>query len=241
MREKILKYKKYLLPVVAAVAVICALLTMMGPMLNFVGTQINSPNPLASGQALAMLPTLVVMLLFLPSWITALVVSRCIKIDTANKKTCVKSICTQLGVCAGLALFVALCMAGGVRIITGLAFSFGNIFLFAALAIFAFQVIALSALNWFGMKGVVIPILFLVLGMPIIQVGYDFLPWFWKYMIYPWIPQKFMVEGVREIFSGASFFNWQTFGLLIIALVGLAALFSILIKITVKKNNPKQG
>jgi hypothetical protein len=61
-------------------------------------------------------------------------------------------------------------------------------------------------------------------GLAAGNLAYEFLPHFYQDWFYPWAPQRFMGEGVREIFyQGGGAFNASAGGLAVVALIGLVA------------------
>jgi hypothetical protein len=62
-------------------------------------------------------------------------------------------------------------------------------------------------------------------GLAAGNLAYEFLPALYQNWFYPWVPQRFIGEGLRDIFyNDGGAFNSSAGGLLVVALIGLVAL-----------------
>ena len=191
----------------------------------------NYVNAIPADMGVGTIATIIGMFIFLPSWITAMFIAINLRSKSNIKKERFESLSIQLAYCAGLALLIGLGATLLITAISGASLPFFNVMMFVAIASFAFQLIVLAAVNWFGYAGLIIPVTLLILGMSALSLPYEFLPQFWQNCIYPWIPQRFMAEGAREIlFMDKSFFNFSTLCLSIIAFIGFTGLFATLLK-----------
>lgn len=172
------------------------------------------------------------MLLFLPSWITAFVMTRFIKTDWSKREGRAKIYGIKLGLAVATSFIIGVGVSTIASTVVGIEGMFWSIALFGMLASFAFQTIVLAAIGWLGTKGMIIPVIVMVLGTSSLSLPYEFLPNFWQDFVYPWVPQHFMGLGMREIvFMGkGAFDNSAVLGLLITTGVGLVALTSTLAK-----------
>ena len=185
----------------------CAMLMITAPMLNFMKT-----NPLLSSQ----ISMVFCMFLFMPAIVTGLVIARSIKLPAGAMPARFACAGVQVGFAFGVAVLIAVTAITAITQIGGAKLSFGGAFIFAVLGVFAVQTIVLCAVDWFGMRGIIIPALIMIFGMPVMQLPKVALPWFWRNMIYPWCPQKFIAEGFRAMVTHTGGVGAQVAGLVAI-------------------------
>lgn len=89
----------------------------------------------------------------------------------------------------------------------------------------------LAVITWIGYVGLPIFILFMFYGLPLIQLTPEMMPAFYKDWIYPWLPMRFMFDGVKEIlfYSGEV---WND-GAILLVWIGAAGILLLLTKIYV--------
>ncbi|GEK34308.1 YhgE/Pip domain-containing protein [Kurthia sibirica] len=86
--------------------------------------------------------------------------------------------------------------------------SFNTVALFSSLACLAFLFTILATLSWLGMPAMAIFILLMFFGLPLIQLAPEMLPDFYAHYILPWLPMKFLIDGLKDIlFFGQDLFN----------------------------------
>lgn len=87
--------------------------------------------------------------------------------------------------------------------------SFNSVALFLAIVCAAFILLILAVTSWIGFAGVPIFVLLMFFGLPLLQLVPEMMPSFYADWIYPWLPFRFMADGLREIlfFSGET---WNT-------------------------------
>ncbi|MCL2490523.1 MAG: hypothetical protein FWF36_07360 [Propionibacteriaceae bacterium] len=194
--------------------------------LTFATTYINQ---VPADQGSGAIATMLAVLIMFASMITTIVLVNVIKVDFTKKAGRVRTILQQVGGAAGLALITAIVaplILGG---LAGAKLPYGDLVGFAAIGFFAFSTIVLFSVDWLGLRGLVIPALILVLGIPILALPYEAMIGFWQYAVYPWVPQRFMIEGTRGIlFMGQSVGNRSSLLLAVTAIVGLVLLFASL-------------
>lgn len=188
-----------------------------------VAFDIEYKNPLPTGMSMGFTHMILMMLTYLSSYVTAVVVSRTFELKRGGARQVLASVAAQVCYAAACALAIGFCAAGIISAATGAAVSFVDLALFVALASFAFQMLVLGALDLFGMAGMVVPIGLLVIGMGAAYLPTEFLPAFWQNWIYPWDPLRFMADGYRGImYMGQGFWNASSPALLVMVAVGAA-------------------
>ena len=106
--------------------------------------------------------------------------------------------------------------------------SFLDTALFLAIAYFSFFTLISAVLSWLGLKGLPIFVIVLFFGAPLLSMAPEIMPDFYREWIYPWLPMRFMVDGVRELFFFGRHLTWNSSvsALTLISLISLCALFA---------------
>jgi YhgE/Pip-like protein len=106
--------------------------------------------------------------------------------------------------------------------------SFLDTALFLAIAYFSFFTLISAVLSWLGLKGLPIFVIVLFFGAPLLSMAPEIMPDFYREWIYPWLPMRFMVDGVRELFFFGEHLTWNPSisALALISLISLCALFA---------------
>lgn len=105
--------------------------------------------------------------------------------------------------------------------------SFGTVALFLSLTSTSFILLILAVVSWIGMAGIPIFVLLMFFGLPLLQLAPEMLPIFYKDWIYPWLPIRFMFDGIRDIlFYNGTVWSSAVVSLLWIAVVSLIALLA---------------
>ncbi|MEH7584192.1 DUF3533 domain-containing protein, partial [Priestia megaterium] len=106
--------------------------------------------------------------------------------------------------------------------------SFLDTALFLAIAYFSFFTLISAVLSWLGLKGLPIFVIILFFGAPLLSMAPEIMPDFYREWIYPWLPMRFMVDGVRELFFFGEHLTWNrsVSALALISLISLCALFA---------------
>jgi len=123
-----------------------------------------------------------------------------------------------LGVVAGCALTALSSW------ILGYAFdSFMTVAVFLSIASMGFGLLFLGIASWIGYGAVPILILLMFFGAPLLQTVPEMLPAFYADWMYPWLPMRFMLDGIKDIlFYGGGVWNASTAILLTLAGIGVA-------------------
>lgn len=180
-------------------AVATALSTMIGAMSSDseVPLTIEYLNPIgpdmANGNAN--------MFAFIMAWIAALVCS--IVLAKAYKMGLDQSVASKLKlmVMAALtAVVIAACVSFILKVEFSLGIEFGITFGFLCIAVFCLMMLIIGVMSWSFVGGVVIFVTLMLLGLVASSLPYEILPVFWQQYVYPWMPMRFMSDGIKEIF-----------------------------------------
>ena len=105
--------------------------------------------------------------------------------------------------------------------------SFSTIAFFLSITCITFILLISAVLSWIGRGGIAIVVLFMFFGLPLLQLAPEMLPDFYREWIYPWLPMRFMFDGVREIlFFDGKVWNGSTIVLVWIAAVSIVVLLA---------------
>ena len=188
-------------------------------------------NQVPADEGSGMIATLLAVLIMFASLITTIVLVNVIKVDYTKKAGRVGVILNQVGIVACLALITAVVAPLIVSGLAGAKVPYSDLVGFSFVGFFAFATIVLLSVDWLGLPGLAIPAVILLLGIPVLALPYETMPSFWQYVVFPWVPQRFMIEGTRGIlFMGQSVGNRSTLWLVVTAGIGLVVLFASLVR-----------
>lgn len=71
---------------------------------------------------------------------------------------------------------------------------------FLGISYFCFFLMISAVLSWIGFKGMPIFVLILFFGAPLLAMAPELMSSFYREWIYSWLPMRFMVAGLRELF-----------------------------------------
>lgn len=121
------------------------------------------------------------------------------------------------------ALLVGGCATGIIYTATGADVGYGDLWLYVAICSLTFQALVLGSLDLFGMAGMIVPVVLLIIGMDIAYLPAEFLPAFYQDFVYPWDLLRFMADGYRGIlYLGQDFWNLSSQTLMIVVALGAA-------------------
>lgn len=105
--------------------------------------------------------------------------------------------------------------------------------LFLTITSFSFFLLITAVISWLGIQGIAIFALMLFFGGPLLALAPEMMSSFYHDWIYPWLPMRFMVEGLRELFFFDKGFSWNTSvsALTWIGIVSFIVIFASIIKI----------
>ncbi|MDQ0059221.1 YhgE/Pip domain-containing protein [Paenibacillus harenae] len=105
---------------------------------------------------------------------------------------------------------------------------FNETALFLAISYMAFFLMISAVFSLIGIKGMAIFVIFLFFGAPLLNMPAEFLPSFYQDYVLTWLPMRFMIEGLRELFffgQGLSM-NHATTVLVWLAVISMLALLA---------------
>lgn len=98
--------------------------------------------------------------------------------------------------------------------------------LFLALSSFAFIMLFSGFIAWLGVGGIAIFVLLLFFGLPLLVMAPEMLPTFYQDWILPWLPMRFLYEGIRELlYYNGNLLNQNSLSLVVIACLGSVLFF----------------
>ena len=190
--------------------------------LNDGGYEIESTSPMTPmiSQQIAVLPCVI------GSLIVAVVLSRALNLRKAGSPASAgKMTGIQLALAAAAALVIALCAWCAVAVVAGMEMPFVESVGFLWLAALCVTLVLLGSFDIALPLGVVVAVTLLAFGNMLAVLPYEALPSFWQDLVFPWAPQRFIGEGLREVlYLGSGPFNSAALPLLVIAAVGAVLL-----------------
>lgn len=123
-------------------------------------------------------------------------------------------------------------IAGGM---VGLNISnFTDTALFLSITSFSFFLMISAVISLVGLKGIGIFALLLIFGAPLLLLAPEMLSPFYQDWVYSWLPMRFMIEGLREIFFFGKGLSWST---PVIVLIWIGAVSIVIILATALKRS----
>nr|WP_227752057.1 ABC transporter permease [Viridibacillus sp. JNUCC-6] len=183
--------------------------------------------------------------LFQPLWMASIVAAvilwnstKKLQQKTRKKRLVIKLIQVLVGaICAILIGFTLTWIAD---VMLGFEIpKFMDTALFLAITNFSFILMISAILSWLGFAGVPIFVLMLFFGAPLLAMAPEFMPSFYHDWIFPWLPMRFMVDGLRELFFFSKTLSWNqpTSVLCWIGLGSLVVFFMSILKEETKNEN----
>lgn len=116
--------------------------------------------------------------------------------------------------------------------------NFTDTALFLTITSFSFFLMISAVLSIVGLKGISIFALLLFFGAPLLSLAPEMLSPFYQDWVYTWLPMRFMIEGLREIFFFGKGLSWST---LVIVLIWIGAVSIVIILATALKRSVVRG
>lgn len=110
---------------------------------------------------------------------------------------------------------------------------FNHVALFLSLTCATFILLILAITVWIQFASLPIFILLMFFGLPLLQIAPEMLPSFYADWIYPWLPFRFMFEGLKEIL----FFSGELWGTAAITLCWIAVVSILVLLLSVVKRS----
>ncbi|WP_226577496.1 YhgE/Pip domain-containing protein [Halobacillus litoralis] len=99
--------------------------------------------------------------------------------------------------------------------------------LFLSITSFSFFLLISAVLSLVGFKGIAIFVLLLFFGGPLLALAPEMMSPFYRDWIYSWLPMRFMVEGLRELFFFGEELTWST-PVAVLVWIGVGSILIIL-------------
>ncbi|MGN4435728.1 YhgE/Pip domain-containing protein [Bacillus paranthracis] len=116
--------------------------------------------------------------------------------------------------------------------------NFTDTALFLTITSFSFFLMISAVLSIVGLKGISIFALLLFFGAPLLSLAPEMLSPFYQDWVYTWLPMRFMIEGLREIFFFGKGLSWST---PVIVLIWIGAVSIVIILATALKRSVVRG
>ncbi|EKN70925.1 hypothetical protein BABA_03649 [Neobacillus bataviensis LMG 21833] len=154
--------------------------------------------------------------LFQPLWIASLASAAIIfmavsKLSITNRKENLTVKIGQIGMGAIVALvvgFVLPLLADGM---VGLHIPhYTETALFLSITSFSFFLMILAVLSLFGIRSIAVFALLLFFGAPLLAMAPEMMSPFYREWIYSWLPMRFMIQGLRELFFFGKGLTWSS-------------------------------
>ncbi|USK86081.1 YhgE/Pip domain-containing protein [Peribacillus asahii] len=171
--------------------------------------------------------------LFQPLWMASLASVAIIfvavsKLSITNRKENLAAKFVQILMGAIVALFIGFGLTWLADGLVGFNIpQFIDTALFLTITSFSFFLMILAVLSLLGFKGIPIFVLMLFFGAPLLAVAPEMLSPFYRDWIYSWLPMRFMVEGLRELFFFGEGLTWNT-PVSVLVWIGLVSMMVIL-------------
>ncbi|AAU17439.1 DUF3533 domain-containing protein [Bacillus cereus] len=116
--------------------------------------------------------------------------------------------------------------------------NFTDTALFLSITSFSFFLMISAVLSLVGLKGIGLFALLLFFGAPLLSLAPEMLSPFYQDWVYSWLPMRFMIEGLREIFFFGNGLSWST---PVIVLIWIGAVSIVIILATALKRSVVKG
>lgn len=101
--------------------------------------------------------------------------------------------------------------------------------LFLTITAISFFLMFLAVMSLVGIKGIGLFALMLFFGAPLLSLAPEMMSSFYANWVYPWMPMRFMIDGLRDIFYFGGGLSWE----IVSVLVGIAVVSLIVIALSV--------
>ncbi|MEI2316957.1 YhgE/Pip domain-containing protein [Bacillus paramobilis] len=105
--------------------------------------------------------------------------------------------------------------------------NFTDTALFLSITSFSFFLMISAVLSLVGLKGIGVFALLLFFGAPLLSLAPEMLSPFYQEWVYAWLPMRFMIEGLREIFFFGKGLSWST-PVTVLVWIGVVSMMIIL-------------
>ncbi|EJR54158.1 YhgE/Pip domain-containing protein [Bacillus cereus VD107] len=105
--------------------------------------------------------------------------------------------------------------------------NFSDTALFLSITSFSFLLMISAVLSLVGLKGIGLFALLLFFGAPLLSLAPEMLSSFYQDWVHSWLPMRFMIEGLREIFFFGKGLSWNT-PVIVLVWIGVVSMVIIL-------------
>ncbi|MGV4337447.1 YhgE/Pip domain-containing protein [Bacillus subtilis] len=181
--------------------------------------------------------------LFQPLWMASLASAAIIfmavnKLSITNRKKNFAAKSIQILMGAVVALFIGFGLTWLADGLIGFNIpQFMDTALFLTITSFSFFLMISAVLSLVGFKGMPIFVLLLFFGGPLLAMAPEMMSPFYRDWVYSWLPMRFMVEGLRELFFFGKGLTWSSpvSTLVWIGLVSILIIWVSALKLSVEK------
>jgi YhgE/Pip-like protein len=154
--------------------------------------------------------------LFQPLWMGSLASAAIIflavsKLSITNRK---ENLITKIGQIL-IGAIVSLIVGFGLTLLAGDMVGlhipqFTDTALFLSITSFSFFLMISSVLSWLGIRSIALFALLLFFGAPLLSMAPEMMSPFYRDWIYSWLPMRFMIQGLRELFFFGKGLTWSS-------------------------------
>jgi hypothetical protein len=102
---------------------------------------------------------------------------------------------------------------GGLKLINSMVGlhipQFADTAFFLTITFFSFFLLISAVMSWLGIKGIALFALMLFFGAPLLALAPEMMSSFYRDWVYSWLPMRFMMEGLRELFFFGQGLSWN--------------------------------
>jgi hypothetical protein len=110
--------------------------------------------------------------------------------------------------------------------------------LFLTITSFSFFLMISAVLSWLGIRSIAIFALLLYFGAPLLALAPEMMSSFYRDWIYSWLPMRFMIQELRELFFFGNGLSWNSHvsSLVWIGLASTVIILASALKLSSTKN-----
>lgn len=154
--------------------------------------------------------------LFQPLWFASLASAAIIfitvsKLSITNRKENFSAKLVQILIGAIIALVVGFGLTWLADRMVGLHIpQFTDTALFLSITSFSFFLMILAVLSLLGIRSIAVFALMLFFGAPLLSMAPEMMSPFYQDWVYSWLPMRFMIQGLRELFFFGKGLSWNS-------------------------------
>lgn len=194
-----------------------------------IATKITNVNEIGTNSANGNSP----ISLFQPLWIGCLASAVMIffaisKLSITNRKEKLISKVGQIVAGAVVALVVGFGLPWLADVMVGLHIPhYMDTALFLSITAYSFFLMISAVLSWLGIRSIAVFALMLFFGAPLLAMAPEMMSPFYRDWVYSWLPMRFMIQGLRELFFFGEGLTWSS-PLSTLVWIGLVSMVIIL-------------